>query len=104
MLTTNVPLSRTAVSVTAARLRQTSSEGGSSDTEETALAVAPWSVSSWREVMTVTPVAKCPMTWRYRSPSNVACAMVPAPLAEPMAPRYHQQNECVYRSVRRNEE
>ena len=64
MLTTNVPLSRTAVSVTPSRLRQTSSDGGSSETEDTALAVAPWSASSWREVMTVTPVAKCPMTWR----------------------------------------
>jgi hypothetical protein len=64
MLTTKVPLSRTAVSVAVARFRQTSSEGGSSETDETALAVAPWSVSSWRDVMTVTPVAKCPITWR----------------------------------------
>jgi hypothetical protein len=41
MFTTNVPLSRTAVSVAVVRLRQTSSDGGSSDTEDTALAVAP---------------------------------------------------------------
>jgi hypothetical protein len=84
MFTTNVPLSRTAVSVAAALLRHTSSDGGSSDTEVTALAVAPWSVPSWWEVITVTPVAKCPMTCRYCSPSHATGGATPTPLADPM--------------------
>ena len=79
------------------RLRQTSSDGGSSDTEETALAVAPWSESAWREVM---------RSRRREVPDDVAVALPIArrgrhieALADPMPPRYHQQNGCVYRSV-----
>jgi hypothetical protein len=44
-------------------------------------------------------VAKCPMTWRYRSPSNPVGVAMPFPLADPMHARYHQQNGRVYRSV-----
>ncbi len=49
------------------RLRHTSSIGGPSDSDDTALAVAPKSSFWLRVVMTVTPLAKCPMTCRHVS-------------------------------------
>src|SRR4051794_27296757 len=45
-------------------LRQMRTIGGSSDRELTALAVVPNGRSSCSAVMTVTPLAKCPMTSR----------------------------------------
>ena len=55
--------------------RQTSSIGGSSDSEDTALAVAPKSSSPSRVVSTVTPLAKWPMTCRNVSLSVMSCVL-----------------------------
>jgi hypothetical protein len=64
-LTTNAPWLRIACRVALLRSKQTNSSGGSSDSDVTALAVVPTgSPSSPIEVMTVTPVAKCPMASR----------------------------------------
>ena len=58
-LTTNAPCERTARRVRLARSKQTSTSGGSSDSDVTALAVVPTgSPSSHIDVTTVTPVAK----------------------------------------------
>jgi hypothetical protein len=54
-----------ALSVVLSLSKQTSTSGGSSDSEVTALAVVPTgSPPSPTDVTTVTPVAKCPITWR----------------------------------------
>ena len=72
MFTAKRPRSAIAEPVRERRSRQTSSIGGSSESEETALAVVPSGPSSPSAVITVTPLAKCPMTSRNRSPSS-AC-------------------------------
>src|SRR4051794_28522529 len=64
MLTAKRPQSETARCVSLVLLRQTSSIGGSIETEDIALAVVPKSRSSQRVVMTVTPLAKRPITSR----------------------------------------
>jgi hypothetical protein len=58
-LTTNAPCERTASSVRLSRSKHTSTSGGSSERELTALAVVPtgWP-SAAMDVTTVTPVAK----------------------------------------------
>ena len=66
-----VPASPTARPVADCRLRQTSSIGGSSDSEETALAVDPCRRPSCAVVITVTPLAKWPMA--SRNASGVSC-------------------------------
>ncbi len=71
MFTANRPDRRTASWVPLAECRQTSSIGGSSDSEETALTVMPCGVpSSALVVMTTTPLMKLPMTRRKTVPSN----------------------------------
>ena len=58
-----------ASSVALARSKQTSTSGGSRDSDETALAVVPTgSPPGPTEVMTVTPVAKWPMACLNSSP------------------------------------
>jgi hypothetical protein len=79
MFTTNAPCPRIACRVRLPRSKQTRTSGGSSDSELTALAVVPtgWP-SAPRDVMTVTPVAKCPMAFRNSAPVTsgpVASAM-----------------------------
>ena len=51
--------------------KHTSTSSGSSDSEQTALAVIPTGPSGPRAVTTVTPVAKRPMTARKCSGSTV---------------------------------
>jgi hypothetical protein len=77
-LTTNAPWLRIARKVALLRSKQTSSRGGSSDSDVTALAVVPTgSPSSPTEVTSVTPVAKCPIV------SRNSAAETPAVPAEP---------------------
>ena len=64
MFTPNVRLPWIACCVLPRVFRHTRSIGGSSDSDETALAVAPKSSSPSRVVSTVTPLAKWPMTCR----------------------------------------
>ena len=64
MFTPNVRLEWIACWVLPLVFRHTRSIGGSSDSDETALAVAPKSSSPSRVVSTVTPLAKWPMTCR----------------------------------------
>ena len=64
MLTANAPVPAIAAPVADSRFMQTSSIGGSSASEVTALAVVPWRRPSAVVVMTVTPLAKWPMTLR----------------------------------------
>src|SRR5690348_5369260 len=68
MLTANAPAARIAPSVADTLLMQTSSSRGSSDSDETALAVKPrgGSPGAW-VVITVTPDANDPITRRNRS-------------------------------------
>jgi len=62
MLTTNTPL-RAIVSLPVVPLMtHTSTSGGSSETDEKAVAVIPWVCSSDWVVITVTPVANAPST------------------------------------------
>ena len=67
MLTPKRPVSRTTGSVRDSLSNATSRSSGSSDSEQTALAVIPTGPSGDPAVTTVTPVAKCPMTERKRS-------------------------------------
>ncbi len=64
MFTANAPERAIATPVADSRFMQTSSIGGSSASEVTALAVVPCRPPSAVAVMTVTPLAKCPMTLR----------------------------------------
>jgi len=66
--------------------RQTSSIGGSSESEETALIVMPWSPSSSREVSTMTPLVTVPMTVLKAALSNDDC--VGASLTVGIAPPF----------------
>jgi len=64
-----------------ARSKQTSTSGGSSDSEVTALAVVPTgSPSAPIEVTTVTPVAKWSIAWRnseaVTSPTDSSSAVI----------------------------
>src|SRR5579863_7995072 len=80
-LTTNAPWLRTARRVALLRSKQTSSSGGSSDSDVTALAVVPTgSPSSPIEVTTVTPVAKCPMASRNSTAETPGAPATPASL------------------------
>jgi hypothetical protein len=58
---------------------QTTSSTGSSDSEQTALAVIPAGRPSWVVVTTVTPVAKWAIASRKASPSTFASDMCPVP-------------------------
>jgi len=64
MFTANRLDLRTASCVALAELRHTSSIGGSSDREQTALTVIPYRTSSWLAVITTTPLMKLLMTCR----------------------------------------
>src|SRR6478609_969259 len=64
MFTPKIRLAWIASCVLLRVFRQTNSIGGSSDSDDTALAVAPKSAPPLRVVRTVTPLAKWPMTWR----------------------------------------
>ena len=64
MFTEKRPASRTAGSVRDVLSKQTSSSGGSSDTEVMALVVRPEGPSGPAHATTATPVAKWPMTSR----------------------------------------
>ena len=75
MLTANRPERRTASCVALAALRQTSSIGGSSESDETALTVMPRGAPSSTVVITTTPVMKLPITRR----NTVASKAGPAP-------------------------
>src|SRR6478672_8536998 len=66
-LTPKRSVSRTTLSVRAVLSKHTSSSSGSSDSEQTALAVIPTGPSPEVAVTTVTPVAKVPITDRKRS-------------------------------------
>ena len=63
-LTAKRPARETACVVGVARFRQASIIGGSSDKEVTELAVMPKSLPCTSVVITVTPLARCPTTWR----------------------------------------
>jgi hypothetical protein len=62
--------------------------GGSSESEETALIVIPWSPSSSREVSTMTPLVTVPMTVLKTALSNddgvgaSLIAVIPHPFAD----------------------
>ncbi len=64
MLTQNAPDLSSAACVSLVLFRQTSTIGGSSDRELTALAVVPTGAPSTAVVITVTPLANRPMTSR----------------------------------------
>ena len=68
--TAKLPAESTACCVRLFMFRQTSRMGGSSDSEETALIVMPWSPSSSRAVSTMTPLVTVPMTVRNTALSN----------------------------------
>ena len=74
MLTANRPERRTASCVALAALRQTSSIGGSSESEETALTVMPRGAPSSTVVITTTPVMKLPITRRNTVASKAGLA------------------------------
>ena len=70
MFTAKRPERCTASWVALAALRQTSSIGGSSESEETALTVMPRRAPSCSVVITTTPVMKLPITRRNTAPSK----------------------------------
>src|SRR4051812_7149966 len=70
MLMAKMLLFTTTSCMIALRSMQTSTSGGSSDSEQNALAVMPRSSSSWREVTTVTPLAQLDSVPRNRSGST----------------------------------
>src|SRR4051794_37690505 len=90
MLTAKDPEDETAWAVGLRSLMHTSSIGGSIESDGTALAVMPWSLSSPRAVITVTPLAKWPMTLRKTSQSTDSGATElmppPGPAAGPARP------------------
>ncbi|GAA3106588.1 hypothetical protein GCM10010464_81900 [Pseudonocardia yunnanensis] len=57
-------------------MRQASIIGGSSDRDVTELAVMPNALSGVLVVTTVTPLGRCPTTWRNVSASNAAGPVV----------------------------
>ena len=69
-LTANAPARETARDVGELLLRQASIMGGVSDRDVTELAVIPNSPSGVRVVTTVTPLGRCPTTWRNVPASN----------------------------------
>ena len=64
MLTANTPLRLMCSAPSEPLITHTRISGGSSDTEENALAVMPYACSSPRVVTTVTPVANAPTVAR----------------------------------------
>src|SRR5690349_18566879 len=60
---------------------QNRTDGGSSDSDENDPTAMPTGASSASAVMTVTPVGKCPSTWRYLAESNAD----PAPASSMMS-------------------
>ena len=70
MLTAKRPDPRTASWVLLAAFRQTSSIGGSIDSEETALTVTPYALTPVLVVITTTPLMKLPITRRNTAPST----------------------------------
>ena len=85
MFTANAPEAETAWAVGLRSLMHTSSIGGSIESDVTALAVMPWSLPSPRAVMTVTPLAKWPMTLRKTSQSTESGARELMPPPGPVA-------------------
>ncbi len=81
MLTANQPASAMAWRVSLVLFRQTSSIGGSIDSDENALAVVPKSSSPTRVVMTVTPLANRPMTSR-KTAASTCCELACAPVIQ----------------------
>jgi hypothetical protein len=80
MFTANWPACRTASCVLLAAFRQTSSIGGSSDSDEMALTVAPWYWPPCVVVITTTPLMKLPITRRNTalSKADPVCSAVRA--------------------------
>ena len=64
MFAANTPLLRDHLGAGLPLITQTSTSGGSSETDENAVAVMPKSCASPRVVITVTPVAKAPSVFR----------------------------------------
>src|SRR5688572_29267035 len=86
MFTTNRRDSATAAAVRTVLLMQASIIGGSADREVTELAVIPNFFPSTSVVRIVTPLARCPTTWRNCSASTggalpVAALSIPASVA-----------------------
>ena len=92
--TANEPCPRIARSVRLPRSKQTSTSGGSSDSEVTALAVVPTGLpSAPSEVTIVTPVAKWPMAWR----NSAAETCAPEPITELPSQLYRPARQTSHR-------